>query len=158
MISTLRTFAVGLAAMASVAGFAAVAEAAPVFVGRLIVTAQTGTCSGNSIGFHHKVRFVPANVGDNGANSSIARFDDWYAVALTLVGASFDSTLRSVKAVDVWAGSSSISGVRIAFTEQSPTVITATTDSVEVTGKIKGLYGGSSCTATFQMSVVRTAD
>lgn len=155
---TPRTFVLVGTATAAICGFAADAQANPYFIGKMINTAQAGTCDVNTVGWTHKFRFTPAGVGDNGPDSSLSRFDDWYAVSSTLAGGSFDTTLRLVDTVNIYSGSAPVTGVRIAFTVQSPAVITGTTDVVTVTGKIKGLDGGSTCTVTFKMSAVRTVN
>lgn len=150
-----KTLAAAAAAAFMLTGMAEVAKAETRFIGGLIVTAKSGTCGNDPTGWRFQTRFAPANVGGNGTNSRLSLFSDRYAVGMTLVNGSFNNTLRGVKASDIYNGVFTFSGIKVSFLTQQPASILATSNSVDATGQIKGLFGGPLCVAAFSMSAAR---
>ncbi len=157
MKNATRKFTLAAAATALV-GFAGQAQSAPFFIGKMIFTAKSGTCDWDPVGNRTHVRFAPANVGDNGTDSSLSMFDDWGGAGLSLLGGSFNTTLQSVRYYDVWIGAYEQTGAKVKFSSQTPATIAATTPLVNVTGQIQGVIGGQLCTVNFRMSLVRAVN
>lgn len=152
-------FALAATASAALVGLAEQAQAETRFVGRIIFTAKSGTCDWDPVGNRAQIRFTPANVGDNGSDSSLSQFDDdWGGLGATLVGGSFNTTLKAVRAYDIWGGAWSRSGVKVKFSTQTPATILTTTNLVNVTGQLQNWVGGPLCVVTFRMSLVRAVN
>jgi len=104
------------------------------------------------------VRFLPAGVATNGANSSLSIINQHYAQGYTRMG-SFTSALQTVTAQTIarFPGPSGYP-VKVAFTKQTPATIDATTPMISLTIKVTGFTGfpsNQNCTAVINATVFR---
>jgi hypothetical protein len=156
-----------LAIAASATLFATAASAQVVYTdwfGGGVLTSAT-TCPNGNLESHvnrvFTVRYLPAGIGDNGANSSISILSQHFAQGYVTAG-NFSTTIptaTSSQTIARFAGPSGyMNGVRVAITKQTPLSITASTPMINMTIKIIGFTGfpnNQNCTAIINATVFR---
>lgn len=112
-------------------------------------TAVTAGCPVNVTGDHTTARFLPANLGANGARSGLAIFYSNYSLAFSVAGP-FGTTFKPAQVTETayLAGNYQAS---IRFLTQSPANIVAATNYIIATGQIQGYDATPTCTATFSV-------
>lgn len=129
------------------------AEAKPRFIGTFLVDTTTAACDsyfplvGQPIG----LRFRPANVGDNGTDSTFNLFDRIGSASHKVAG-SLSTVAKAYSGTSIGGNAGTHSGtIKLATV---PTV-TTTTDFVAFTGTITNFDGMTGCTVGFRAAVVR---
>lgn len=126
------------------------------FIGRLIITSASGTCPNDPIGQRVFARWRPAGVGTNPANSTLAIFRTTQAVHYNLDAASFDATLRAVETTVITGDAGPLDyTAKVAFSNIDPQTIGATTEFINVTGRIRGFDFMPGCVANFRLAAVK---
>lgn len=152
----MKTVIALLLAMASLVT-AGSAEARVRFSGIMVITGNSGslTCSYRSVGDTVVVRFLPAGVADNGADSWLTLTYDEYVNAYVLSGGSFGSTFQTVNQIEVGVSTANVAS-QVKFTSQIPATIDATTQTLWITGAIKAYYDSDpQCNVTFRLAATR---
>ena len=150
----------GLALLAAAAAAAPAAQAAQaIFIGRIIVTGASGTCPNDPTGQRLTAMWMPANIGDNPPDSTLTIDMGVGSINYFLQGASFDSTLRLVKATQMFEQVGPVGyPVKVSFNTITPATITDITRFVNVVGKIRGFNFTNGCVANFRFAAVNRVD
>lgn len=141
------------AALGSAAVPAAAAESQVVFGGMFVVTTASASCQ-SLIGSSRTMFFSTVVFGNNRASLLIT--DIYQTLALSPETASFAASGKLTGTqTDRWNGVSTWSGSYSRFTF-APAKIKANTDSLTITGSIRGLNQDPGCTIGFRAVGVRT--
>ena len=138
------------------------AEAKPaIWQGDAFIVTASGTCSVyNPAGNHYRVRYFPANLGDNGPESSFAWYGQDYTLGYFLAGFAFSSTPRKVVFRSIYSGGADRPSdpVTVAFVTQVPPAPTATTKFISIQGTITNYDFMTGCNVNFRMALGLTTN
>ena len=124
------------------------------YFGAFLVDTVTSQCSGYpSVGMMFDLRFRPAGIGDNGADTTFNLFDRIQSISHKVTNSALSSVAKNYTGTWIGGNSGTSSGT-IKLTSNLPT-LTTKTDFISMAGTITNFDGLTGCTVTFRASVVR---